>query len=72
MPVYRCFGLTYDNRIVWGRHIEAETVTAAILACAKVAPQLTSTFEIWRQSEKVYPTPNPRRERRNRPVSVSA
>jgi hypothetical protein len=72
MPVYRCFGLTADNRIVWGRHIEAENVTAAILACANVAPETTSGVEIWLGSEKVYSTPALRRGHSNTLFSVLA
>jgi hypothetical protein len=72
MPVYRCFGLTDDNRILWGRHIEAENVTAAIVACTNVASKITSAFEIWRGSEKVYRTAAPRRERSDTPLSVVA
>jgi hypothetical protein len=72
MPVYRCFGLTDDNRIVWGKHIEAENVTGAIVACANVAPEITAAFEIWLRSEKVYRTPLPRSQRNNAPFTVLA
>lgn len=58
MPIFRCFGLTGDNRIIWGRHIEAQDVVAAISACAQVAPGQTHQVEVWLGSRKIYPNPS--------------
>ena len=57
MPIFRCFGLTEDNRIIWGRHIEADDLSAAIIACTKVAPDVTRHVEVWLGSRKVHPRP---------------
>jgi hypothetical protein len=55
MAIFRCFGLTEDNRIIWGRHIEADDIAAAIIACTKISPDVTRRVEVWRGSRKVHP-----------------
>jgi hypothetical protein len=55
MPTFRCFGLTHDNRIIWGRHLECSNLAAAIVAATQVAPETTSCVEIWLRSQKLYP-----------------
>jgi hypothetical protein len=57
MPIFRCFGLTEDNRIIWGRHIEAEGISAAIIACTRIAPDVTRRVEVWLGSRKLHPKP---------------
>jgi hypothetical protein len=59
MPTFRCFGLTKDNRILWGRHIEANGVTDALVACQQVLPEVTHAFEIWLRAHKVFPWDTP-------------
>jgi hypothetical protein len=55
METFRCFGLAGNGRTVWARHIEAKTVTAAILQAAQIAPTTTAAIEIWLGAEKIYP-----------------
>jgi hypothetical protein len=57
MPTFRCFGLTEDNRIIWGRHIEADVLATAIVACTQVAPEITRRVDVWLGSRKLYPKP---------------
>ena len=57
MPTFRCFGLTEDNRIIWGRHIEADNSSAAIIACTRIAPEVTRRVEVWLGSRKLHPKP---------------
>jgi len=57
MPTFRCFGLTADNRIVWGRHIDAVDVAGAIVLGTQIAPDRTSRIEVWLGSSKLYPDP---------------
>jgi hypothetical protein len=57
MAIFRCFGLTEDNRIIWGRHIEADGISAAIIACTRIAPDVTRRVEVWLGSRKLHPKP---------------
>jgi hypothetical protein len=57
MPTFRCFGLTADNRIIWGRHIVAADVATAIVLGTQVAPDRTRRIEVWLGSRKLYPDP---------------
>lgn len=59
MPTFRCFGLTADNRIIWGRHIDASDVARAIVLATQVAPDRTCRIEVWLGSRKLYPDPAP-------------
>jgi hypothetical protein len=47
--------LTADNRIVWGRHIDAVDVARAIVLGTQIAPERTSRIEVWLGSRKLYP-----------------
>jgi hypothetical protein len=64
--IYRCFGLTKDNRILWGRHVEAENVACAFIACTEIMPDATASIEIWLEARKVYPRPPPSSSRSKR------
>jgi len=55
MPTFRCFGLTGENRIVWGRHVEAPDITSAIIGCTEVAPAQTARIEVWLGAIRIYP-----------------
>jgi hypothetical protein len=50
--VYRCFGLTAGNRILWGRHIEAENAAGAFIAATTIMPNSTAAIEIWLEARK--------------------
>ena len=58
MPKYRAYCLTPDDRIEWGRLIQAPNLQTAIdaahRACQDHFNTSSSRVEIWRGANKVY------------------
>jgi hypothetical protein len=55
MPRFRCFGLTNDNRILWGRYLECINLVDAVAVATEIAIEETFSIEIWLRSVKLYP-----------------
>jgi hypothetical protein len=61
VPKYRAYCLTPDDRIEWGRIIQAPSLEAAIAAAHRACQDHFNTscskVEIWRRANKVYVSP---------------
>ena len=57
VPRYRCFCLTDDDRVMWGLHVDAPDVEAAVeaahRACQEHLKTASTGVEIWRGAKKL-------------------